>query len=476
MHPDFTGDLHRPTFHFLPLAGWINDPNGLIQWEGEVHLFFQFNPLGPWHERIHWGHATSRDLVHWRHLPIALTPQAGEFDEGGCWSGCAVDDAGTPTLFYTGVFPQVVNRAVSRDGLLTWEKDAANPRIAGAPEPIAQQNGDDFRDPFVWREGDEWRLLIGSRTDAGGILLLYRSRDLRNWEYVGPYLVGDRHAPERPWSGTMWECPNLLRFGDRSLLVISPQSAPTSLLEPVWHSGPAGGDRFQSQKQGVLVHGHTFYAPQVTRLADGRIVMWGWLKEARPLAANIAAGWNGALSVPIEVTLDDDGAPRLAPVPELEALRRGHWTLCDLALAETPTLLDGIAGAALDMTLELEMEEGAEVGLLLRCAPDLSEQVTLWIGGHGQELSVERAHAGIEEPSLGIPVCAPLAPLAPAARRRLRVLLDHSILEVFADDGRCVLATRIYPQRADSLHVGICARSAHARVAALDVWVMAGVW
>ena len=85
-------DPHRPRYHFLPPANWLNDPNGLIQWNGEYHMFYQYNPNGPFHGTIHWGHAVSADLVHWRHLPIALAPEPGTADEDGCWSGCAVDD------------------------------------------------------------------------------------------------------------------------------------------------------------------------------------------------------------------------------------------------------------------------------------------------------------------------------------------------------------------------------------------------
>ena len=95
-------DPHRPHYHFLPPANWLNDPNGLIQWNGEYHMFYQYNPNGPFHGTIHWGHAVSADLVHWRHLPIALAPEAGTADEDGCWSGCAVDDSGVPTLIYSG--------------------------------------------------------------------------------------------------------------------------------------------------------------------------------------------------------------------------------------------------------------------------------------------------------------------------------------------------------------------------------------
>src|SRR5919199_225960 len=96
------GDRHRPLYHFLPPSNWMNDPNGLIQWDGQYHLFYQYNPHGPLWGDIHWGHAVSPDLVHWTDLPIALAPDA-PYDRDGVFSGCAVDHDGVPTIIYTGV-------------------------------------------------------------------------------------------------------------------------------------------------------------------------------------------------------------------------------------------------------------------------------------------------------------------------------------------------------------------------------------
>ena len=99
-------DMHRPRYHFLPPANWMNDPNGLIQWQGKVHMFYQHNPDAPFWALMHWGHAVSEDGVHWTHLPIALAPTSGGPDKDGCFSGCAVDNDGVPTLVYTGVRPE----------------------------------------------------------------------------------------------------------------------------------------------------------------------------------------------------------------------------------------------------------------------------------------------------------------------------------------------------------------------------------
>jgi beta-fructofuranosidase len=149
---ELAGDPHRPLNHFSAASNW-NDPNGLIQWDGRYHLFYQYNPNGPFHGTIHWGHAVSEDLVHQEDLPPALAPTPGGPDEDGCWSGCAVDDDGVPTLVYTGVRgggrrEEGTCIATSSDGLLTWKKHLGNPVIASPPQGLDVVG---FRDPYVWK-------------------------------------------------------------------------------------------------------------------------------------------------------------------------------------------------------------------------------------------------------------------------------------------------------------------------------------
>ncbi|HYH76017.1 MAG TPA: glycoside hydrolase family 32 protein, partial [Arthrobacter sp.] len=208
-------DAHRPRFHFVSPAGWLNDPNGVSQWNGTYHLFYQYNPEGAFHYRILWGHATSTDLVTWTDQPVALEPSAGP-DTDGCWSGVLVNDGGTPTLVYSGrhgerELPCV---AVGSPDLLTWSKAPENPVI---PAPPAGVDVTAFRDHCVWREGSGWRQLVGSGIRGrGGTAFLYESADLRNWDYIGPLCIGDASAGDpaaTDWQGTMWECVDLFRAG-----------------------------------------------------------------------------------------------------------------------------------------------------------------------------------------------------------------------------------------------------------------------
>lgn len=196
-------DPHRAQFHFQPPKYWMNDPNGLIHWKDEYHLFYQHNPESLAWTNMHWGHAVSKDLYHWEHLPVALAPTPGGCDELGVWSGCAVDNDGEPTLMYTGVVPEVQCVAIGDAALRSFKKYPGNPVIARPPEGLDVAG---FRDPCAWREGDGWRCVIGSGIQGqGGAVLLYRSSDLRKWEYLHPLLIGNKDE-----NGAMWDCPDAL--------------------------------------------------------------------------------------------------------------------------------------------------------------------------------------------------------------------------------------------------------------------------
>lgn len=174
-------DPHRPLYHFLSPANWMNDPNGAIFWDGRFHLFYQHNPHGAFWGTIHWGHAVTDDLVHWTDLPIALAPDPDGPDRSGCASGTAVAGADVPTLIYYGI-PDGYCIATSDDDLVTWKKHPANPVIPHPPE--GTEEGRAF-DPCAWREGDEWYSLSGGQIEGvGDTSFLFRSDDLVKWDYI----------------------------------------------------------------------------------------------------------------------------------------------------------------------------------------------------------------------------------------------------------------------------------------------------
>jgi beta-fructofuranosidase len=470
------GDPHRPHYHFLPPANWMNDPNGLIRWKGQYHLFYQYNPYSPIHERIHWGHAVSPDLVHWTDLPIALTPTAGRADADGCWSGCAIDNHGTPTLLYSGAHPQVVCLATSADDLLTWQYYPGNPVIDGPPAELRDRTGGHFRDPFVWKENNYWYMLMGSRIrEVGGTILLYRSLNLTYWEYLHPLLVEDASTSEPVRTGVTWECPNFLTFGDLRVLLFSVQAAEGVPLYPLYVCGAFRDEQFLPQTQGVLGHGGYFYAPQVLSDDQGRALMWGWLMEGRSKSLSQEAGWAGVMSLPVSVAPLPGGRLSLEPAPELTMLRETHWRYEGLELSGARTyLLEGIRDNCLEMLAEFEPGQNCEFGVKVRCSPDGQEQTRLVYYSASQHVSIEREQSSVnaevdrENRSVVIEADADEGV-------KLHIFLDHSVLEVFVN-GRYYLASRIYPERRDSLGLELFTRSGRVKVRSLDIWHLASIW
>ena len=459
-------DPHRPLYHFLPPAHWMNDPNGLIQWQGVYHLFYQYSPEGVGSGTKHWGHARSGDLVHWEHLPIALSPTPGGPDKDGCWSGCAIDDGGVPTLMYTGVRPQVQCLAAGSPDLLTWSKHAGNPVIATAPAGFGPA---DFRDPRVWREGDAWRCVIGTAAAGGcGAVLLYGSDDLRTWEYLGPLLVG---ADER--TGRVWECPDLFPLGNSHVLTTSP----IPLRKTIWFSGAYDGRAFRPLSQGSVDDGGHFYAPQTLADAQGRRIMFGWVWEGRTQESQVAAGWAGVMSLPRVLTLLPDGTLGAEPAAEVAALRREHVDGAGISVSSADAgAAPDVASDALELRVVFEAgrtplpDQAEAFGLSVRRSPDGAEETRIAYDARARRLVMDRSRSSLD-PDAGREEYATPLPLGPGEDLTLRVFIDRSVIEVFAN-GRACLTSRVYPTRPDSLGVALWAEGGRARVASLDAWTM----
>ena len=458
-------DPHRPRYHFLPEANWLNDPNGLIQWKGQYHLFYQHNPHGPYHGDIHWGHAVSADLVHWQRLPIALAPTPDGPDQDGVWSGCAINNQGVPTLLYTGVFPQTQCLAWSDDDLLTWHKHP-QPVIKSPPVDldIVGNHGPDWRDPWVWQEADRWYMLLGSGIRGlGGTALLYESNDLFHWTYLHSILIGDSHT-----SNEVWECPNLFPFGDRHVLLIS-------ILPEFRHTYYLTGDyiarRFHPAVRGKTDHGAYFYAAQTMRDESGRRLMWGWLKEGRSREAQLAAGWSGVMSLPRVLELLPDGTLGMSAAPELAALRDQHFHCADLLLSSyAAETAPGFQGRCLEISAEFELMDAEKFGLWIHCSPNGDERTLIAYDVELQSLIVDRQQSSLDSTVDKSIEVAPL-PLAAGESLRLHIYIDQSVVEVFAGSQVC-LTSRVYPTRTDSAGVSLVAFGGRVGLKSLDLWML----
>jgi beta-fructofuranosidase len=452
----------------------MNDPNGVIQWAGTYHLFYQHNPQAAVWGVISWGHATSTDLVHWTHQPLALVPTPGAYDGDGCWSGYTVDNAGVPTILYTGVHDgaQRPCLATGDADLRTWQKYPGNPVIAAPPADLDVVG---FRDHTVWREGAFWYQGIGSGIrGVGGAVLLYRSLDLIHWEYLHPLCAGTRDPFARINTGMMWECPDFFPLGDRHVLLLSVEDAQRGLYA-VYFTGTYAGQRFTPESVQWLDYGLSFYAPLTLRDAAGRRLLWGWLREERTAAAQQAAGWSGVMSLPRVLTLRSDGVLEQRPAPELAGLRGTHYRQVDLALRQdTVVPLPDIAGDSLEIQAEFALGSATSVGFSVRCSPDGQEQTRIVYYPIAQRLCVDTTQSSLDPDAPGSDQRGLLA-LAPGEPLRLHIFLDRSVLEVFANDRAC-LTRRLYPTRPDSRQIAIVAAGGSAQLLALDIWPLASIW
>lgn len=453
-----TFDPHRPRYHFMPPANWMNDPNGPIHWKGKYHLFYQHNPVSPGFGPMHWGHAESEDLVNWKHLPIALSPTPGGPDKDGCWTGCAVDNDGTPTLIYTGVQPEVQCVAVGSDDMLTWSKHPANPVIAGPP-PGLDVTG--FRDPCVWQEGSEWYMALGSGLKGqGGAVLLYRSPDLVQWQYLHPLLLGNKDE-----TGEMWECPDFFSLGGRHVLLVS------VLGTTLYFIGRYENHRFVPEAQGNTDLGGHFYAAKSFADASGRRLLWGWIWEARSEEAVKRAGWAGVMSLPRVLTVEDGRTLRMAPAPEVEALRRQHIRLTNVALKpdqEVP--VEGVQWDSLELLAEIHPKDAEQVGIKVRCAPDGSEETAVIFNARDGWIGIDRSLSSLDE-GVARDVRGGRLDLRQEEPLKLRVFVDRSVVEVFAN-GRACLTSRIYPTKPDSFGVKVFSKGGGCELLSLDAWRM----
>ena len=429
-------DPNAPRFRVRPPANWLNDPNGPFRWRDRYHLFYQHNPDAPVHTNVHWGHASSADLAHWEHHPIALTPTPGGPDEAGCWSGCVVDDDGVPTAVYTGVDRHhtglgticLARAVVPEDETLTDWKPLPKPVVTGPPADLDVVM---FRDPFVFRHGGRrWALVGAGHADRTPSVLLYDCDDLAEWRFAGVLLDGNDPvaADVLGDKAVGWECPQLYATasGDWVLVLSLWDGDPCATGYLTGRLQPYGDSelRFEARTGGRLDHGRDFYAPAVLQEPD-RALMWGWSWEARTQNEVDRAGWAGVLTAPRVVDVHPDGALRVVPATELQLLRAaepfvtapGHQVPLprsyDLTVTAhgrtTVSLLRSASGARL--TVRLDPDEGT---------------VTLDRG---------------DWPRTRPDGAAPIVVRAPG--RQVRVLVDGSLFELFVDD-RATVTERVY--------------------------------
>lgn len=290
----------RFKYHFEPNKGWMNDPNGLVYFNGYYHAFFQHNPYSTKWDKMHWGHAVSADLLNWEELPIALHPDQEYENSGGCFSGSAIVKDGRLYLFYTSVADKQTQSVAFSDDGIHFTKYEGNPIIR--ENPLGYY---DFRDPKVSEIDGQYYMVTGSGNSEAGQVLLFKSENLLDWNYIGVLFEGAEYAP-------CIECPDFFKLDDKYVLMFSKMGEPSQTTHFII------GDFVDGKLINTVIcrpeWGRDFYAPQT--MWDGkRRILIGWLyhwgKKVPPTCP-----FAGALSIPRELKIVGDA---IYNYPVLEA-------------------------------------------------------------------------------------------------------------------------------------------------------------
>ena len=460
--PAAAQDRHRPTLHFTVRRGWVNDPYGVVYSDGRYHMFFQYNPDGTtWSPRCHWGHAISADLVHWTEMAVALTPDESEI---GCWSGSTVVAAdGQPTILYTRIanadwgLGQVALARGSAD-LTTWQRDPLTSVITGPPPDLG---GTAFRDPYVWHTGTHWTMVMGIGLPGGvGAAVQYRSDDLVEWSYTGIIAQRSTNDTDDVWTGTLWECPQLIEVGATWVLLVSVWD--DDVLHYVAYAlGDYDGCEFTARTWGRFTHGDQLYAMSAFRDTDGRPCVMSWFRE-RDSITPPDSPFAGAISLTRTLAVRGDNL-----IAELHPFGDSGWSwrLEDTSpdLAASP-LTATVSTAPTQIRL-IYATGGAGLVVLTRTGTDGSQTLRLSLDVAARALTVEGAAGDFL-------LRAPLDPTRPEGT--ITVVLDADLLEL-TSTGVSGMATARIPHGAGTIRLSGVGLHIHAVLGIADVTRISGL-
>ena len=458
-------DTTRPLYHFHAPSQWMDDPNGIIYHKGYYHLMYSCNPFddahragpeykqepteeewgkpGPnWNEGVTgWGHARSKDLVRWEHLPMAIYPSE-EQGEYFCWFGSTViRKDGTPICFYssigktTGPISGTTQwAATGSEDLIQWEKVPGNPVM---PREINKEEIMRWCDPHVFFYGDDAYCLIGGKLDdpdtGTPVICLYKAlnEELTKWSYKG---ILFRHPNKNLRS---MECPNIFEMNGKWVLILSPHGP----LE--YWVGDLDPEKceFKIEKMGYIDRGTHLYASNFMRDDTGRILLWGAVEG---FTEN--KGWRGCLCLPRVLTMDDEHNLLLNPAKELQTLRREERRWQDMELKDEWVMPDGVGNTA---EIQVRLQGPGDVKLSLMNGDDCA----FGICRRDQELEIDGGKAKFPAPSRDI--------------LTLQIFIDRTVIEVFVNGKECY--TGVIKSCEEKRNVKICGAEKLAECVCYDI-------
>ena len=437
----------RPTYHFSPLYGWMNDPNGMVYKDGEYHLFYQHNPYGSKWGNMHWGHAISKDLINWEHRPDAITPDA----LGTIFSGSAVVDTDNTAGFGAGAIVAIYTQNSDRQvQSIAYSTDNGRSFTKYENNPVLTSDARDFRDPKVFwhKETQRWIMLLA----VGQEMQIFSSSNLKDWAFESSFGEGQGAH------GGVWECPDLFE-----LPVDGTNEKKWVLLCNLNPGGPFGGSA--TQYFVGTFNGKEFVneSPSQTKWMDwGKdhyaAVTWSDAPDNRRIAIAWMSNWQYANDVPTSQYRSPNSVPRdlslftvdgetylqSAPSPELLKLRDISKKR-SFKVNGTRTIKDMIAGneGAYEIELTIENQYADVIGF--RLYNDKGEEVDMQYDMKEKKFSMDRRKSGDVGFNENFPMLTWTAIESGKDELKLRLFVDKSSVEAFGDGGRFVMTNQVFP-------------------------------
>lgn len=467
-HPDLSVDkrnfkyaFSRPKYHLIPAANWTNESHGLIYFNGRYHIFNQKNASNILLRQINWGHFSSPDLLHWTEELPALRPSES-YDSLGIWSGHAViNEDGIPVIVYTGgARKNSINIAFPVDSALVhWRKSPCNPVVTDRPAQFART---DMRDPYIFSDGGHWFMIVGFGIDqpqgSHGTLLLYKSDDLKQWNYEGLLFEGN---PKRDHSGRFWEMPVFKKMGKKWILSVNRVPEPGIPARTQYWVGSFKKERFvpDDPKPRNLEVINRLLSPTVMDTPTGKTVAIGIIPDEISGKANAENGWAHLFSIPRIWTLKG-GKICQTPYEGIETLRINHRSF-NAASLDKPLILSQ-EGLQKEILLTFQVKDKKPFGVTLFKNPDGSEYTKVYFNPSAEELVIDQSHSskrqgipnGIRRDHYHIDIHRPV---------QLRLFIDGSVVEGFINH-EDAFTTRVFPSTAKSAGIDVFSEGKDTKV------------
>jgi beta-fructofuranosidase len=479
-------DRFRPTYHFVIPEGIAHpfDPNGAIYWNGRYHMFYIFQPYRPreGHRGDCWAHISSHDLLHWRFHPTALRP--GEDDpEVAIYSGNTfLDKSGVPTIIYQGLGAgNCIARPVDKN-LDRWVKSESNPVIP-YPEFIVDNDQAVFRaildklpdygrydvwDPHAWLDGEVYYAISGDNDLwPANQSTLWKSSDLENWELVGDFF----HHGEP--DGVL-DCPDFFKLGEKYVLVYLGNGLDYVI-------GDFKNEQFYPEKYGTMTwKSGVGYAPESLLDEKGRRIMWAGLYDSRTDWGEadkylMEHGWDGTMTLPRVLSLDEENNLLQSPIDELKSLRTNFRSIEGFFLVNDEIGFDEIFGNTLEIKLSIKPVTSKNFGVKLLCSPDGKEETVITYDAELKQVIVDLSRTSLDKDLMGdrykdfgYKQIADLE-LDEDESVNFQIFIDKSVLEIFVNNKLC-LTHSIYPSLENSRGIKLFSRGGKIEIQSFDVW------